>query len=231
MERTSLDPNEPMSMTRTIIIADFNSNLKTLQINIFNKTIQHLITRISQITRIPEQDLRCTYHNKELLLHASEPIINIGIQNGDTIYTKLRLKGGSQHPYEKDVNLESSPFKEGKNITEYGNEDSLPLERQIKDAYFQKAWKALSLTKEFYLGDEIPDDPNAGKIENKQATSEDIDFALRNILQDETHIIHPDIFSLNSIFSKDKEKAREAILDKYTTSRLYILKIKTKSMS
>ena len=179
---------------KNIIIIDINSKAKAIQLKTTNQLVTSLIDQISEITRIPLSDLRCIYQNKELLLQASRPIEELGIQDGDFIYVKLRLKGGSNQAPD-GIN--------GKGYAMYSQEE--------KDALFQGIRQQLSLTKEYYLGDEIPEESRVKAMNYEQATGEIIDQTLRNILHDEVHIIHPDTLYLTSIFSNNKTNADYAI--------------------
>ena len=193
-EYVNTEQEDMVKTPRTIIIIDVDSRPKVIQIDTINKSILHLITQISQSINIPLSDLRCVYRNKELSSHNSESIKDLGIQNGDIIHAKLRLKGGSLQ-----------------NTEGIDNKDYSSLTQEEKDSFFQKTWKKLSLTKGYYLGDEIVDESRTKEPDRGQATGDDIDQALRKILHNEAHIIHPDTFCLTSIFSNDKENAKEAI--------------------
>jgi len=98
MKKETLSIEEPMIFLALLLI-DPNSKTKTLQIEITNKPISYLINQISESLNLPRDELRCIYQNKELRLHASKPIHSLCIQNGDIIYTKLRIKGGSQQSF------------------------------------------------------------------------------------------------------------------------------------
>ena len=192
MKKETLSIEEPMIFL-TLLLIDPNSKTKTLQIEITNKPISYLINQISESLNLPRDELRCIYQNKELRLHASKPIHSLCIQNGDIIYTKLRIKGGSQQSDGKCSHNENKLTSNAQN--------------EKKDL-FKGLYEALSETKKYFMGDEILEviPPDQG-----QSSGELIDQTLRNLLKEEVHIIHPDTFSLNSIFSSNKESSKEAI--------------------
>jgi len=143
-----------------------------------------LIQDICALVRIQQKDLRCIYQNKELSSYTHVPAEKLNLADGDIIHLALRLKGGAD-------------------ITEQ------PRHSNAKWNFIKQL---LSPTKDYYLGNEIPEDDILENPEPAtQATGEFINEVLEKIIGREAHVIHRDAISCNSIFDKDPNRAEEGI--------------------